>query len=386
MIRVLQTTPWPHDLPPQAEMDGMLLRTKGQLFFEEGAGFLGSLLCAHELVWDFSEPTAWDNGEIIGFNPYFYLSLGDRERVTLLAHEVYHTAFDHFTRLEDTGRCPDKWNEAADYAINLILDNFGYSFKNMNPLLNAKYSGMSTEEIYDTLPIPPKGKPLNPGDIGSDLRKPPEGSSQMDRITKIVAATQASRLAGDKAGTIPGEIELMVDEFLNPKLPWEVLLKRYFTALSNDDYSWKRPSRRYDEDYLPSLMGENGLEHLIYYLDVSGSVSDGDIQRFNSEVKFIHDDLTPKKLTLVTFDEKIQNIYEFTDDDTFEKIKVIGRGGTKLDEVYDHIKKHKPTAAVIFSDLHVKMMPNPRVPVLWVVVGNKSAKPPFGKTIHIDNE
>jgi predicted metal-dependent peptidase len=134
-------------------------------------------------------------------------------------------------------------------------------------------------------------------------------------------------------------------------------------------------------------MGENGLEHLIYYLDVSGSVSDAVILRFNSEVRHIHQELRPKRLTLVTFDTRIQDIYEFSLDDPFEEITVTGRGGTSLAPVYEHIKDHQPTAAVIFSDLYcTPMQESPGAPVLWVIIGNPGAQTHFGKNIHMPLE
>lgn len=399
------------EVPEQAVLDRMLDQTKGRLFFgkRKGTGFLGSMLCSHRFVWDETCLTAWCNGDTIGWNPAFFVWLTPDERVTVLAHELWHTGFDHMSRL-GKGRCPDRWNKAADFVINLLLQDHGFVFgtklMGIGPCLDEQYRDMTTEQVYDLLPdnpgmpmpqpdpngaagsqeAPNQGQPTpDPGQpMHGDLRPVPTGSEEKV-IGKIVKAVQAAHMS-QEAGDIPGEIELIVDKFLNPILPWEVLLMRFFTDLSSDDYSWKRPNRRYDE-YLPSLGGDSGLEHLIYYLDVSGSVTDADILRFNSEVKHIHEDLRPKRLTLVTFDKKIQDVYEFTDDMPFEKIVVHGRGGTDLDPVRQHIEKHKPTAAVIFSDLYVRPMEqNPGTPVLWVCVGNKKAKVHFGQLIHIDNE
>ena len=400
-------------LPSEEILDRMLDKTKGRLFSMRGAGFLGSLLCSHRFVWDESCSTAWCNGETIGWNPKFFYWLTPEERVTVLAHELWHTAFDHMSRLGKL-RCPDRWNYAADFVINLMLQKLGYVFgdklMSLGPCLDPQYDEMTTEQVYDLLPDNP-GKPPPPqpdqdpgsgqGKDGSgsgnqptqdpskplagDLRPAPDGQAEKI-LGNIIKAIQASKMSKE-AGVIPGEIELIVDRFLNPILPWEVLLQKYFTDLSNDDYSWKRPSRRYDTEYLPSLMGENGLEHLIYYMDVSGSVRDEDVLRFNSEVKHIHENLRPKLLTLVTFDTKIQDEWEFTDDMPFEKIVIHGRGGTSLDPVYHHIRKHRPTAAVVFSDLYCHPMARePGAPVLWVVVGNKHARTHFGQVIHIDNE
>ena len=368
----------------RASLDMMLSKTKGQLFFKHQAGFLGSLVCNHNYIWDLEAKTAWNNGSTIAFNPNFFLACTPSGRVTLLGHELWHTGRDHFGRMGEHD--PEDWNIAGDYVINndMELNGFDFSGIPVEGYINHQYDHMSTEQIYELLQKEPHRKPA-PSDFGSDLRQPEKGKGY-EIITKVIQAVQASKAAKD-AGTLPGEVTLAVSTFLNPVLKWEVLLSRYFTDLSNDDYSWKRPSRRYEDVYLPSLMGENGLEHLLYCFDVSGSVSDQDIVRFNSEVRHIHKTLRPKQLTIITFDTSIRDVYEFAQDDRFEDIVVNGRGGTSLEDVYAEIIKRKPTAAVIFSDLYCAPMDkNPRVPVLWVVVGNPTAQTHFGKQIHISND
>lgn len=409
-------------VPDQETLDLMLAKTKGRLFMMKGAGFLGSLLCNYNFIWDEDCPTAWCNGDTIAFNPRFFTWLSADGRVMLLAHELWHTGFDHMSRLD--GRCPDYWNKAADFVINNMLDHHGYSFEDVKSLdicLDHQYDNMTTEQVYDLLGPPPGGggsqslpmpgnSPPTPGsspgasqspsqdpsqdpshgspqggtsELSGDLRQPTQDQSASIK-SKLIKAIQSSRMSRE-AGIIPGETSLLIEKFLDPILPWETLLAKFFTDISQDDYSWKRPSRRYEDEYLPSPAGDNRLEHLIYYLDVSGSISDHDILRFNSEVRSIHKDYNPKRLTLVTFDTKIQDIFEFTEDMPFEKIEVHGRGGTSLVEVRQHIERHRPTAAIIFSDLYVPMMDrNPGSPILWIVTGNKSAKVPFGRMIHID--
>lgn len=410
--------PYDHVEPyPREQLDTMLARVKGRVFLYPGAGFLGSLLCDHQYVWDDKCATAWCNGETIGWNPKFFTWLTPEERITTLVHELWHTGYIHFDAARFVGKCPDYLNYAMDYVINnrMIKDGFvfGEKMRSLNLCIDPKYNDMHTEAVYEALNPPPFGMPMSgsgndPADggndpsqgsgddggsgrptdpnnpMGNDVR--PSTQSQEDIIGKVVKAAQASKMAREH-GVVPGETELIIDEFLNPILPWEVLLERYFTELSKDDYSWKQPSRRYTDDYLPSLDGDNGLDHLIYYLDISGSVSDDDILRFNSEVKHIHETFRPKRLTLITFDTQLQDFYEFTDDMEFEKIVVHGRGGTSFVEVEEHIRTNNPTAAIVFSDLGCPPMQNdPNSPILWVVVGNKSGQVPFGKMIHIDNE
>jgi predicted metal-dependent peptidase len=206
-------------------------------------------------------------------------------------------------------------------------------------------------------------------------------------VNNVVKAIHQAKLAGAKPGSLPGGIEQIVEKFLKPIIPWEAELKAFFNDLLDEDFTWRRPNRRHswDDMYLPSRYQEDGrLEHLIYYLDVSGSITDQEVLRFNSEVKFIKEHFNPKKLTLVQFDTIIQKEDVFHEDDRFEKIVVVGRGGTCLKCVHAHIVEHKPTAAVIFSDLCVAPMKSLPfdVPIIWACT-QKGQSVPFGKLIYV---
>ena len=130
---------------------------------------------------------------------------------------------------------------------------------------------------------------------------------------------------------------------------------------------------------------EDGLNHLAYFVDASGSVSDYDILRFNSEIKYIKDQLKPNKLSLIVFDTKIREVIVFDEDDTFDKVVITGRGGTSLVCVREWIQANRPTAAVIFTDMECAPMdkPTPPIPVLWVVTGNRGHSPSYGQVIKL---
>lgn len=391
----LEITPETFTKELRTKLDKKLSRTKGQLFIMPGSAYLGSLLCSHKFVWSFYNETAWCDGSTIGWNPNFFLKLSPAARVMVLAHELWHTGYGHMIRLGN--RCPDIWNIAADHVINLMLESQGFCFDlPITPCKDPRFIGMTTEQVYDILiqdgmkpfEIPEWLKEQIETGMGGDVIIPEPGKEDATKETvkTIMVQAQQAAIRAQQAGSLPGEISIKIDEFLKPKINWRVKLARFFTALSKDDYSWKCPSRRYSE-YLPSLIGDNGLEHLIYYLDCSGSISDQQLIRFNSEVKSIHKNLRPEKLTLVTFDTRIQNVYDFTPDDPFNEIEVTGRGGTCLRCVKDHIMEHKPTAAVVFSDMYVPPMDeDPKVPLIWVVMENPSATVPFGTMIHFDTE
>ncbi len=370
-------------------LDKLLDKTKSAVFLSENAAFFGSLMCSLNFIWSEDIETACTNGLTIQWNPHWFLKLDPEVRKTVLMHELWHVA--KLDMIRCGVRAPRIWNYACDIVINNGLEDERYSFKGTTPWLDQKYRGWASEDVYDEL-INQIQSEDTPGIWGSedegDLVQPDPNQEATEHtiVSNVVAAATAATMSGGKLpGDGPGSVETILKRFLQPKLPWEQLLFNFFNDLYEQDYTWARPNRRYHDMYLPSLQSDGGLEHLIYYLDVSGSVSDAEVTRFNSEVKYIKDTFNPLKLTLVLFDTVIQREYVFNQEDPFEEVVVVGRGGTSLVCVREHMLEHNPTAAIVFSDMYcTPMEPIPQViPVIWVCINNGGAQVPFGKLIHI---
>jgi predicted metal-dependent peptidase len=90
-------------------------------------------------------------------------------------------------------------------------------------------------------------------------------------------------------------------------------------------------------------------------------------------------------MTLIQFDTKITDITVFEEKDKFEKLVVIGRGGTSFVPVRQWIIDNTPTAAIVFSDMGCEPMePLPvQIPIVWIAINNRGSKVPFGTLIHI---
>lgn len=364
-------------------------RTKSAVFLDKkNAAFLGSLMCSLNFVWSRSIPTAATNAVYFWWNPEWFMSLDPEVRKTVLMHELWHVARLHMIRAES--RNVRVWNYACDIRINNDLEKEGASFHGVEDCWKDQtYDAngiMAEEDIYDLLiqnQMDPQGGSWTAGDDGDMI--PLSNQDMQTAVNSVVQAIHQAKLAG-QAGNLPGGIEQIIKQFLEPIIPWQTLLMQFFTDMLDEDYSWKRPNRRYSDMYLPSKFTDDGrLEHLIYFLDVSGSITDTDLLRFNSEVKYIQEVLKPQKLTLVQFDTEIQQVKEFKEEDTFDEIHIIGRGGTSLVCVREYIQEHQPTAAIIFSDLEcAPMQPlDIDVPVIWVSIRNTNIPVPFGKIIHI---
>lgn len=365
------------------QLDRELDKVKSKVFLGRHAAFLGSLMSSLEFVWTYEVKTAATDGVKFYWNPNDFLALPPEERCATIEHELWHCARLHMQRRGS--RDPKIWNIACDIRINRDLRIEGYTLP--VPMWIQEHRECPTEveeEIYDFLyqnavKLPPGNSDghMVPGD-------PKDGNGTHKAVNNVVKAITQAKIAG--AGNLPGGIEEVVSQFLAPVVPWETHFQAFFNDLLDEDYSWKRPNRRYSDMYLPSRYTDDGrLEHLLYAWDVSGSITQSDEVRFNSEVKYIWDTYQPRKLTLVQFDTRITSVQEFEEGDEFRDIKIKGRGGTNLAPLRDYIIQHEPTAAVIFSDLEcAPMQPLPfEVPTIWVAVRNKKAQVHFGQLIHI---
>lgn len=366
----------------------ILDRAKASVFIGSNSAFYGSLLCSIETVWTRDMPTACTDYITLWLNPDWFIPLDPKVHKTILIHEIGHIARLH--ALRKGSRDMEIWNYACDTRINNDLEREGYSFTGVEDCWKDQDMDMNgikaEEEIYEILMKNVKPKDGAWGDKNGTGDMEETTSEVKRKIVNVVArAIQQAKQSG-KPGDIPGGIEEMFNEFVKPIIPWQSQLMRFFTEMLDEDYTWKRPNRRNQEIYLPSRFTDDGrLEHLMYFMDTSGSVTEDMIIRFNSEVKYIQEMLRPERLTLVQFDTEIQCVTEFIADDEFRAIKIIGRGGTSLQCVHNYILQKKPTAAIIFSDLDCRPMREIKdVPVVWVIINNPSIKPSFGQIIHIN--
>lgn len=393
----------------EEQLQRLLDNAKTGVFLGKSAAFLSPLMCTLPFRWDPKHPTAWTDGLSINFSPKYFTGLPPKSRETELMHELWHVARLHMVRIGS--RKPYLWNIACDIKIDLDLEAMGYTFEGIQGVLTFKTLDINKyrrpyvddkgntvewieESIYDDLNKTVKGNPpppppgyvphLQPG-AGNNGTPQQTQAQQLQMVTNVIRAIHQAKMSG-QAGTVPGDIELVISKFLKPIIPWEKYLHDWMTDLLDSRYTFKRPNRRYSDIYIPTCEEDDGrLKHLLYVEDVSGSITDKDALRFNSEFKYVKDKYNPKKMTLVQFDTRITQVLEYTENDRFDQVKIIGRGGTDLECVRQFINKTQPTAAVIFSDLEcLPMGPlTMPIPILWVCINNRTATVPYGKMIHI---
>lgn len=359
-----------------------LNKAKVGLMSQHNSVFITTILFSLKFRWSVITKTAATDGIIISVNPNYFMDLEPRARVGLLAHEAWHPAFNHPIR--GIGKQHERYNKAADYVINIMLKDEGYTLP-PNGLCEPKYRGMSTDQIYDLLPEEPEN-----GDYNCDIKLADTKNKQDVQNTiqdALIRAKTQSKMANEQIGTIPGEIEVLIDKLLRPKLDWKIILRKYMSAFAKNNYTYNIPNRRFFPDwYLPSLRSEN-LNDLAEAFDASISVSDEEFGVYISESKAMRKLLKPLKTTLMSFDTKVQSVHTLNEYDNIDKITFNGRGGTSLFPVFEYFNKHPPTVLIVFSDLQCrKIQDKPKYPVIWICVNNPNATVNFGKLIHYNTK
>lgn len=360
-------------------------QAKTAVFFEDNSAFLGCILNHMTFSWDSSIPTACVSSDMqFKWNPDWFEELTFQQRQIVLLHELWHVACLHSIRGE--GKKQQAWNIACDLRINIDITKGNRFKESMFPegsLLDHKYydSEWTEERIYEDI----KDDCPDSQSWGEDDIVPCKEDKSSETTMNQIQIVQKACTVGKFAGNLPGSIKTILSGILKPKLPWRQILHNYLQDKINPDWNWSRPNKRYQEMYLPSFLAEEGrLISVAMFLDTSGSIRTEDSERFISEVKYIHSEFQPTKLSVIEFDKNIKSIKEFGPDDQIRDWTIVGRGGTSYREVHTWIQKHKPTLAIIFTDLYAESMEpvSKQTQVIWVVSTPETANQ--GKTIHVD--
>lgn len=341
--------------------------------------FFSSILYNLNIKFTNSIPTAATNGLDLLINPDYFNGLDRKERLFLAIHEVCHIVYQHLSRRGDRDKL--KFNMAADYAINGYLESNGFTVIE-GGLIDSKYRNMTTEAIYNKIP----DKEVDTLRVGEFFQDIIESASKkdIDKINKTISDAYSVQKSYSKSSNkLPKEIEELLDNLIDPVLPWQSLLQAYVTDFSKEDYSMRVPNRRHlaNDMYISSLYSET-VNNVIIAIDCSGSVTSEEFNSFLSEVVSIRETVTINKLTIFQFDTSLHSITEFTPDMAIGDMKLYSGGGTDICPVLDYTDKQNPNLLIVFTDLEFsKTDHTEKYPTLWVCIDNPSAKEPFGDRI-----
>jgi len=369
----------------QKELD----KTKIGLMMQGGTFLIGvGLMMQH--VFTESVDTAATDGKRIYFNPSFFSSLKKPERIGVLAHEIMHVALMHMIRLGT--RDHNVYNQAGDYVINDILRNSGYILPEPH-LYDAKYHGWSTEEVYDDLIKEGAGQD-KPNILGGDIDYSEGESSEVkgDIATSVqdtvMKARAQAKMDSNEQGTIPGEVDRLIDELINPVLDWTQLLARFMDSNAKNDYTWTRPNKRFfPNHYMPSMYSES-IDNVTVTVDTSGSVSDDMLSEILTEIKNVYDTYQPNNMTIIDCDSSIHHIHHVDDSTDIMSLKFTGGGGTSFIPPLDYCKEHGTNVLLYFTDLYAeRICPDDgyEFDTLWICYSNHEPQE-YGETIYYESK
>lgn len=324
-------------------------------------------------------------------NEDFWKKLSDKEQLAVLTHECSHLCFFHLTEHFKASNHA-LMNIAMDASINQYIQNlpadcvtveslsqqcgknlelkrgawYYYNelldYANKNPKFMDQFNNIDSHDMWPGEEMGEAERTLYDNQIKSRLKETAE------QIVK-------------QAGKVPGELSSILEAIKNkpPVFNW----KRYFRRLIGNSITSEiqltrmRPSKRF-----PDARGirMKRKPNIMVAVDTSGSISQDDLKDFFSEIHHIWK--TGVNVTVVEFDTKIQNIFEYKGQ---QNIEVHGRGGTDPTSTIEYYKQHRDfSSCVIFTDGYLSTFKLPICQsLIWVITkgGNKVKYP--GQVIYI---
>jgi predicted metal-dependent peptidase len=386
--------------------------------------FYGALALRLEIVEDNTQPTAYTDGKVIGFNSHFVDQIDKQESLFLVLHEVLHCILKHPWRKGT--RDHELFNQAGDYVINLVCLIDGFKLLT-NVLLDNKYDGKSTEWVYADLErqrranqnngdscdageegggndSPSTSQEYGPGDVPTfseavksgqfgEFREATdengnadtESADEWEGAVQIAVAQEKARgtMSAKALASIQGRNEGMVD--------WSETLANFLSDSGNNfDTTWAKPNRRFigRGQYLPSMKRE-GIDHVVIAVDTSGSVSDSELKQFMSETIALVEQMDCS-ITVIPCDSRIGKVLEFESYDVPEDVgefKLGGRGGTSFKPPFRWVEDNMdstPTALIYFTDGECNYPDEPDYPVFWAISNTYGFSPaPWGTSVEV---
>jgi predicted metal-dependent peptidase len=376
--------------------------------------FFGTLLFRLGARPHSSIATMATDGVSLYFNPEFVEKLSIAELIGTLCHEVMHPALQHHTRR--AARNPKRWNMACDYAINPMLLDAGLTLPK-GVLCEARFRGMSAEEIYNQLEAEEEqssqdssdagdqggnaeggGEPTPSGD-DSDTPEVPETAGGIGQVLDAatdadggasveeqardwqMAVRQAENVAR-LAGKMPAGAVRSLEASKAANVDWRELLRRAWSETIPSDYSWTRPNRRHIWNglYLPGVTSE-GVGEVAIAVDCSGSIHARQLGLFEAEVRSILAAQQPRLVHVLYFDAEVHRHETYQAGQPIH-LTPVGGGGTDFRPCFRWLEEKGiyPQTMVFLTDLWGTFPDDaPSYPVIWA---STDARPvPFGQVV-----
>lgn len=405
--------------------------------------------------------TVCTDGVSIWWDEAFAASLNDDALRTPLGEEVFHIYSEHMFRAPPGARDSDEswrnWNLACDQEARWAMQEINDRCKAQNrrelfpwpkpeDAPQAEFKGQAAESVYATLrarkPSPAKGNNPNqppqsggdssPGAPGkgqptlsngkangngtpqpspeppagmADFAPPPASAAEAEHLRNEIR--RAVLLAAQTARGmrhLPAGVDRIIQSIVAPARDPFTVLREWLTEVTQSDYDWQRPNRRYLDSgfFLPSLHS-TGCGVVVLARDTSGSIDDTLLAKMRGVMQYVLDDLHATQLVVVDCDAAVQRVQVFEPgSDVALTDRPGGGGGTAFAPVFKLLAGddtglgtavRESLAAVALTEVRALVcltdldgwFPKepPEYPVFWATWEKTHRTPPFGEVINI---
>ncbi|WP_089963936.1 VWA-like domain-containing protein [Limnohabitans sp. 2KL-3] len=349
-------------------------------------------------VFDTRLGTAATDGRSLYFQIKFINQLTDNDRIFVLAHEVWHVVCGHLQRRQ--GRDPERWNIAVDHEVNAMLKGNDFQLP-IHAIYFPSQEGNSAEKVYQWLET--KTQPvLRSGQLQFDIHdiaghtakhspderviKDPDYNPQIvdANIIQIWRERVVSVLNTIKnRGQLTDPLALLLNEIVQPKVPWQHLMRQFTQRVYGGRRSWLPSARRhvYRGLYLPGMRTDS--LRLTVAIDTSGSTKDN-LPVFLSELKYLLAEFDRIELTMIECDANITRVRVFTENNAkdLDGTDILGGGETDLRPPFKYIEKTSTDCFVYLTDGYGQAPSEPpKYPVLWILTHNGKEPANWGQVV-----
>lgn len=355
--------------------------------------YYGSVFLRLDVFEDDDCPTAWTDGNSIGYSLDYCATLTHEQIIGLFVHECLHVIFKHHLRkLEnpDFEKQHTRFNHAADYSLNPVIKRSSGMNLHEDWLYDSKWDDETCDVIFYQLPEskddpcydnadeqPGEVRPWpgDPNDPKSGKGKPSPAEVEQES-QKVDRWVKAAAFKAQGVGKMDGNVEQVIKKATATVTDWTEYLRLTCEAVTKNDYTWQRPNPRYMQfgTYLPSMSGTKS-EDMVFFVDTSGSVNDTQLGQTAREIQEIVSEFNIR-VVVVYWDTGFRDMEVFEPGDVLDpefNLSVKGRGGTNFSNCWDWLQENQddfdinPKAMIFFSDMECSKYPEdyPGMPVIW---------------------
>ena len=325
---------------------------------------------------------------VLMYNPEYFATLSDKEKLGVLKHEFYHLVFEHVTGRKPEGGLTRQDNMCMDLAINSHLigelpdkccipgekpfewAESGKSYEwykaNWQPMENEDGEGGEGE-----------GNPTDSFDdhSGWDQTDNTENEIAKERLKEAIkkAADEASQ-AGSW-GSVPAQCRKEILDRLKVRVNWEKAL-RYFVKTSQK--AEKRSTVRRINKRFPYIHPGKKIKRTAKFavsIDQSGSVDDEMLAKFFSAL----DKLAKlASFTVVPFDTEVceEHVFEWKKGKRY-KAERVRYGGTCFDAPTKWVNERNFDGHIVLTDMMAPKPVTSKCKRLWVTTAQYADRPYF---------